>query len=67
MFENRVREFRLKAGLSQVELARKARIAESNLSAIEHRRLMAWPRARRALARVLKTTVEELFPNNEVK
>lgn len=58
--ENRVREFREKAGLSQVELARRAKIASTNLSAIECGRLMPWPKVKRKLSRVLKT--EELFP-----
>ncbi len=63
MNENRIKEFREMAGLSQVELARRAHIASTNLNAIEHGRLMPWPKAKRRLARALKTTPEELFPN----
>ena len=33
--ENRLKEFRVKAGLSQVELARRAGIASTNLNAVE--------------------------------
>ena len=62
MGSNRVRELREKAGLSQVELARRARMASTNLSAIENGRLAPWPKIKRRLARVLKTTVQELFP-----
>jgi len=62
MAENRIKEFREKAGLSQVELARRARIASTNLSAIECGRLAPWPKIKRRLARVLKITLEELFP-----
>ena len=65
MVENRIREFREKAGLSQVELARRARIASTNLSAIECGRLAPWPKVMRKLVRVLKTTPEELFPTEE--
>jgi DNA-binding XRE family transcriptional regulator len=62
MFNNQVKEFREKVGLSQVELARKAKIASTNLSAIENGRLAPWPKVKRAISRVLKTTQEELFP-----
>jgi transcriptional regulator with XRE-family HTH domain len=61
---NRIREFREKAGLSQVELARRARIASTNLSAIECGRLAPWPKVKRRVARVLKKTLQELFPEN---
>ena len=65
MVENRVKELREKAGLSQVELARRARIASTNLSAIENGRLMPWPKARRKLARALRCSESELFHNDE--
>ena len=64
---NRIREFREKAGISQVELARRARIASTNLSAIECGRLAPWPKAKRSLARVLKCSQAELFPEEMVK
>ena len=59
---NRIREVREALGLSQVELSRRARIASPNLSAIEHGQREAWPKARRRLARALKCTEKELFP-----
>ena len=59
---NRVREFREQLGLSQVELARRARLAGSNLSAIEHGQRQAWPKARRRLARALRCRESDLFP-----
>jgi len=59
---NWVREYRQRAGLTQVELARKACIAESNLSAIECGRLKPWPKAKRAIVRALKVRIEEVFP-----
>lgn len=65
MFRNRIREFRKRSGLSQVELARRARIASTNLSAIECGRLAPWPKIMRKLVRVLKTTQEELFHTEE--
>ena len=65
METNRVREYREKSGLSQVELARRARMASPNLSAIECGRLAPWLKVKRKLARALKTTPEELFPESE--
>ena len=62
MTENRVREFRERLGISQVELARRVCIASTNLSNIERGRLAPWKKIKRALARALKTTPEELFP-----
>ncbi|MDP2729039.1 MAG: helix-turn-helix transcriptional regulator [Dehalococcoidales bacterium] len=62
---NRIRELREKSGLSQVELARRARMASTNLSAIENGRLIAWPKLRRRLARALKTTEADLFPTEK--
>ncbi len=64
MVSNRVKEVREKVGLSQVELARRARMAAPNLSAIENGRLQSWPKARRQLARVLKMPQMELFPED---
>ena len=62
---NKVREVREKKGMSQTELARRTRIHPSNLSAVERGRLTCWPKAKRSLARVLKTPIAELFPNGE--
>ena len=62
---NKVREVRVKKGMSQTELARRTHIHPSNLSAVERGRLVAWPKVKRSLARVLKTPIAELFPNGE--
>ncbi len=62
---NKVREKREEIGMSQTELARRAHIPSPNLSAIEHGKVIAWPKAKRSLARVLKITIAELFPNGE--
>ena len=62
MIENKLKHFRENAGLSQVELARRAKIASTNLNSIENGRLLAWPKAKRKLARALKVTEIELFP-----
>jgi transcriptional regulator with XRE-family HTH domain len=62
MPENKIKECRLKAGYSQVELARRAGMGSTNLNAIENGRLKAWPKVKRKLARVLKVTEAELFP-----
>lgn len=60
---NRIKEFREQKGLSQVELARRARIAAQNLSAVECGRLAPWPKLRRSLIRILSRSEAELFPN----
>ena len=65
MQKNNVRRLREKAGLSQTELARRACIANSNLSAIEHGHREAWPIARRRIAEVLGVTESELFPGGQ--
>jgi len=67
MTGNKIKEFREVVGMSQVELARRARIASTNLSAIECGRLAVWPKAKRALARVLKCSQTDLFPPAEEK
>lgn len=64
MDKNRVKQAREIAGISQVELARKARLASTNLSAIENGRLAPWPKAKRNLARALKCSQAELFPED---
>ena len=65
MAENKIKQFREKYGMSQVELARRAHIASTNLSAIECGRLAPWPKVMRRLARVLKTSPDELFQDND--
>ena len=62
MSKARIKEFREAAGMSQVELARRARIASTNLSAIECGRLAPWPKVKRSLARILKVSQRDLFP-----
>ena len=65
MSSNRLREYREKAGLTQVELARRARIASPNLSSIERGRLLPWTKVKRALAKALKCSETELFPEEK--
>jgi transcriptional regulator with XRE-family HTH domain len=62
MINNRLKEYRRRAGLSQTELAWLARMAGQNISAIERCTLVPWPRARKALAEALKVDESELFP-----
>lgn len=62
MTVNHVKARRQEIGLSQAELSRRTRINAPNLSAIENGQREAWPRARRRLARALKVTESELFP-----
>ena len=60
---NNVKAIREKAGLSQAELARRACVAAPSLCDIEHGHRSAWPILKRRLARALKTTEAELFPD----
>jgi len=67
MTENKIREHRERLGLTQSEVARRAGVANQNLSAVERGNMAAWPKLRRSLARILKTTQAELFPETEGK
>jgi transcriptional regulator with XRE-family HTH domain len=62
MLNNRLKEYRERAGLSQTKLAWAAKMAAQNISAIERGALAPWPRARKALAEALKVDESELFP-----
>jgi transcriptional regulator with XRE-family HTH domain len=64
MVQNRVREYREKAYLTQVELSRRSRIASPNLSNIERQRLVPSDRVKVRLARILKEDVAVLFPED---
>jgi transcriptional regulator with XRE-family HTH domain len=61
---NRLKEHREKVGLSQTELAWRAKMAAQNISAIERGTLAPWPKARKALAEALRVTENELFPED---
>jgi len=68
MVTNRIKKYREQANLSQVELARRAGMASTNLNAIENGRLMPWAKVKHKLARVLKVTEQVLFPEDgEIK
>lgn len=58
---NRVREVRQALGLSQAELARKARTSPPVLCRVELGRVEPWPSLRRRLAQALNVNEEELF------
>jgi transcriptional regulator with XRE-family HTH domain len=62
MKNNRLKEYRERAGLSQTELAWRAKMAGQNISAIERGTLAPWPRARKSLAEALQVGEAELFP-----
>ena len=62
MINNRLKEYREKAGLSQTELAWLAKMAGQNISAIERGTLAPWPRARKVLAEALNVSETEMFP-----
>jgi transcriptional regulator with XRE-family HTH domain len=60
--ENRLRVRRAELRVTQFEIARKAKIGETKLSRIETGLIDPSHDEIRALARVLKTTPEQLFP-----
>jgi len=62
---NKIKKYREKAGITQVELARRTRMAASNVNALERGRLTPWPKATRRLVRVLKCSEGELFPERK--
>ena len=63
---NRLKEYRVKAGLSQLQLSYKAHVAPTSISSIENNKLAVWPKAKRALAKALKCSQAELFPEEKV-
>lgn len=65
MGKNKIREKRTALGLSQVQLGFLSRVANSVISDFELGKRAPWPKARRALARVLKVPETELFPPEE--
>jgi len=61
---NKLREYRVKAELSQLQLSYKTHVASTAISSIENNKLAAWPKARRQFARVLRCSQAELFPDD---
>lgn len=59
---NRIREIRIRRGMSQTQLACRAGVAGSMLSDAERGVRHPYPKMRRQLARVLGVPVDELFP-----
>jgi transcriptional regulator with XRE-family HTH domain len=62
---NRIREFREKAQLSQVLLGILSQIPSSMISDFELGKRTPWPKARKSLAKVLRVSQAELFPNGK--
>ena len=65
MTKNKIREKRVAVGLSQVQLGFLSRVPNSVISDFELGKRSPWPKAREALARVLKIPEAELFPLEE--
>lgn len=59
---NRIKEYRVKAGLSQTKLGIMAEIACTDMSTVERGKLKAWPLLRKRLVSILGVSEEELFP-----
>ena len=62
---NLIKEIRFRRGLKQCQLAMDAKINISVLSKIENDWLKPTPKQQKALAKVLKLRVEEIFPPGE--
>ena len=60
---NALKEIRTKAGLSQLDLAKKTNIAPAEISRIENGWLYPYPGWRKRLAKALKVSEGELFPD----
>lgn len=61
MIRNRLRAERLRLGLTQSKLGKRAKVATSDVSRIETGRLTPYPRQLARLARVLGVQPEELL------
>ena len=51
--------------LAQWKIARRIGVDDSKMSGFVHGRFEPTPKQKRALARVLRTTVEQIFPSSE--
>jgi transcriptional regulator with XRE-family HTH domain len=64
---NRIRVVRESKGWNQRELAEAAHVCQTTISELERGVRKPWPRVKKKLARVLKTTPEELFPDAQTQ
>lgn len=62
---NRTRNLRLKLGLTQAQLAEKAGISRTGVTAVENNKLVPSVAVALAIAKVLDTTVEHLFGSSD--
>jgi DNA-binding XRE family transcriptional regulator len=60
---NQLKEFRKRAGLSQLGLAKLTNIAPTDISRIENEWLRPYPGWRQRLAKALEVSEKEIFPN----
>jgi len=65
MKKNLIKEKREALGISQVRLGNLAGLASGCISDFELGKREPWPKARRCLARALKCTEAELFPEEK--
>jgi len=65
MNTNRIREYRMQAGISQTKLACKVGIAAGTLSNFETGKMEPWPKVRKALAKALGVKESDLFGNKK--
>lgn len=61
---NKLKELRDDRGLSQLELARRSRMAPGDICRIEKGAIPAYPAWRKRLAKALHVSQEELFPED---
>ena len=64
MFKNCIRERRERLGFSQARLACFVGMAGSTLSNLELGKMKPWPKAKRDLAKALRVSEQELFPED---
>lgn len=65
--KNRIRERRKEKGLTMVDLSVKAGVGYSNLSRWEKHQQVPCKQTAKKLAKALGTSVEDLFPETELK
>lgn len=65
MSPNNLRQYRKRAGISQLELSARTRIAPGFISGIETGKQYCWPGWRKRLADALKVEPADLFPEDQ--
>ena len=61
---NKLKELRIKKGLSQLQLSYKAGMSQGAISNLENGKVFAYDGWKKKLAEILEVSEEEIFPND---